>query len=756
MRDVAQGPLEVTDWSLRDRLYGTCPPADPQILWLGHDHVQSSYLHSPDFEPLPMTLMFRDFYGTDWDTENTLSRHDIHRSHPSLKVLNVSDAAAATAAYIQSWLYFGLLEAICGRAISVSYLTRSGHGGQDWMYSRNLGILLATWRRGLDAAEPGAQEATLHEARDCAALASTILHHILKELERSGFSELRTSMLRVEPCLSALHEAVVAFVERELRMEVRSFGGIDPESPDVPRPYSESLVAKGWCRFVVASAEIAMSPSLLRSVAAADFKESTKGHENCTAEQCRRNHVELSTYKPMHTVPGCRCAFVRPSIKSVKDILNAGKIPVVQVSRDSDTLTLGAVDIDDADADYIAFSHVWADGLGSSTEAGLPRCQILRLDQLASRQLSFGRWFWIDGLLVPYKEPYRGKAIQMMKATYQNATGVIVLDSSLRSLSISASTLELGWAVFASGWFGRLWTYQEGFLPPWVDLELHDGLLDLYALIQRLYKSYFDHSASPFPNVFIRDLLAVLQKARPLDRTARARLDSRPKVRRIVDIFNAFTRRRTSRPDDQLLIMGLLLDIDVRELMKKEGADRWVHFYLSLGEIPWTVVFDRRPKMANYPFRWAPDSWISAGRDVWLHYDDALGTISDRGLKVKLSVLFLEQAHHTDMSALFLEVGELQYELSRTNPSPPPRMDKFNMVIVRYFRHESPPESLEKNSRMLLDVGLGLSEDSGDHSLQYDFSPGWEIHLMTEQRENDSASIQSVQAEWVTRDIWFT
>ncbi|ETI22027.1 hypothetical protein G647_06097 [Cladophialophora carrionii CBS 160.54] len=704
-----------------------------------------------------MTETFRDLYGIDWDTENTLSSRDINCAHPSLKDLSASAAAAATAAYIQSWLYFGLLEAICGRAISVSYLTRPDTDGQAWMYSRHLGLLLATWRKELDAIEHEAREATLHEARDCATLASTILHEILRESTKSDFSELRTSLLSVEPCLSALHEAIVAFVERELRMEVRSFGSFEAGPFEVSRPYSESLVAKGWCRFVVASAEVAMSPSLLRSVAAADFQESTKGHEHCTAEQCRRNHVELSTYKPLHTAPNCQCAFLKPSIKSVRAILNVRKIPVVQLSQNGRNLELGAVDLYDPSADYIAFSHVWADGLGSSTEAGLPRCQILRLDHLAGLRLSFGRWFWIDGLLVPSQEPYRGKAIEMMKETYQNATGVIVLDSSLRSLSVSASTLELGWAVFASGWFGRLWTYEEGFLPPWVDMELQDGLLDLYVLIQRLYKSYFDRSGSPFPNVFLRDLLAVLQKARPLDRTARARFDSRPKVRRIVDIFNAFTRRRTSRADDQLLIMGLLLDVDVRGLMKKEGADRWTHFYLGLGEIPWTVVFDRRPKIEKYPFRWAPASWISPGRDVWLHYDDALGTISDRGLKVRLSVLSLEQARCTDMSALFLEVDELRYELSRSSPSPSSTLDKFNIVFVRYFAHESPQESLRKNNSLLLEVGLGLlSQESDDHPLQYDFSPGWDIHLMTEQRDDNTAPVETVQAEWMERDFCFT
>ncbi|EXJ59004.1 hypothetical protein A1O7_06435 [Cladophialophora yegresii CBS 114405] len=700
--------------------------------------------------------MFRDLYGTDWDTENTLSSRDIHRAHPSLTDLSVSDAAAATAAFIQSWLYFGLLEAICGRAISVSYLTRPDTDSRNWMYSRNLGVLLAAWRRALDAVDDEVREAILHEARDCATLASTILHEILKESTKSDFRELRTLILEVEPCLSALHEAIVAFVERELRMEVRSFGSIEAEPFEAPRSYSESLVAKGWCRFVVASAEVAMSPSLLRCVAAANFEESAGGHEHCTAEQCRRNHVELSTYKPLHIAPDCQCAFVKPSIRSIRAILDARQIPVVQLSQNSGTLEVGAVDLDDPRADYIAFSHVWADGLGSSTEAGLPRCQLLRLDDLAGQRLSFGRWFWIDGLLVPHKEPYRGKAIEMMKETYRNATGVIVLDSSLRSHSVSASPLELGWAVFASGWFGRLWTYQEGFLPPWLDMELQDGLLDLYVLIQRLYKSYFDHSASPFPNVFLRDLLAILQKARPLDRAARARFDSRPKVRRIVDVFNALTRRRTSRANDQLLIMGLLLDIDVRGLMKEEGARRWTHFYLSLGEIPWTVVFDRRPKMENCPFRWAPASWISPGRDVWLHYDDALGTISDQGLSVRLSVLSLERARHTNVSALFLEVHDFRYELSRSSPSPSSKLDRFNTVFVRYFMHESPQESLRKNNSLLLDVGLGLSQDSDDPPLQHDFSPGWQIHLMTEQRDDSMAPIETVQAEWIEKDFCFT
>ena len=54
-----------------------------------------------------------------------------------------------------------------------NYITRSDPDGQDWMYGRNLGILLATWRRGLEVVETEFQEITLRKARDCATLAST-------------------------------------------------------------------------------------------------------------------------------------------------------------------------------------------------------------------------------------------------------------------------------------------------------------------------------------------------------------------------------------------------------------------------------------------------------------------------------------------------------------------------------------------------------------------------------------------------------
>src|ERR1700722_6445519 len=84
------------------------------------------------------------------------------------------------------------------------------------------------------------------------------------------------------------------------------------------------------------------------------------------------------------------------------------------------------------------------------------------------------------------------------------------------------------------------------------------------------------HSHSYSHEIF----LLLCRRHGPLDHKHYARTKSR----RVVDTFNVLTRRQTSRPDDQLLVLGLLLDIDVEHLMTLSDEDRWKEFYLSMRE----------------------------------------------------------------------------------------------------------------------------------------------------------------------------
>jgi Heterokaryon incompatibility protein (HET) len=107
----------------------------------------------------------------------------------------------------------------------------------------------------------------------------------------------------------------------------------------------------------------------------------------------------------------------------------------------------------------VAFSHVWADGLGSRTEHGLPACQIRRLSSLASKLVPTSA-FWIDSLCIPGAKEPRAQAIRLMVSTYDEAAAVLVLDSGFQSCLSDTSTEEKLLRLLTSSWMRRLWTLQ--------------------------------------------------------------------------------------------------------------------------------------------------------------------------------------------------------------------------------------------------------------------------------------------------------
>ena len=85
---------------------------------------------------------------------------------------------------------------------------------------------------------------------------------------------------------------------------------------------------------------------------------------------------------------------------------------------------------------HTSISHVWVDGLGSSTEEGLHSCQVQRIHELVTWLLP-GKppAFWIDSLCIPKQHDLRKAAIRLMGDTYKNADRVLVLDASIRVLA---------------------------------------------------------------------------------------------------------------------------------------------------------------------------------------------------------------------------------------------------------------------------------------------------------------------------------
>jgi hypothetical protein len=161
---------------------------------------------------------------------------------------------------------------------------------------------------------------------------------------------------------------------------------------------------------------------------------------------------------------------------AIDGILKKGQLPLLRIVPGQTLAELAGKILDSKPTSrYVALSHVWADGMGNPTANSLPRCQLLQLYGFLQHQdlatdagdAQGDLLLWCDTLCCPV-EPKEAKdrALTYMRRTYEDATHVLVLDTSLRLQdSATLSPEELCVRIFACGWMRRLWTLQEGSLP---------------------------------------------------------------------------------------------------------------------------------------------------------------------------------------------------------------------------------------------------------------------------------------------------
>lgn len=162
-----------------------------------------------------------------------------------------------------------------------------------------------------------------------------------------------------------------------------------------------------------------------------------------------------------HVTSECTCALVKPSMDDVREALLVDDVPAVVFDGVEPVVRPAS------EGPYVAISHVWADGLGSSTEIGLPRCQVERLDAVVRKLVPDGA-FWHDGLCVPSPETEKQvwqRAIKLLARTYAGADKVLVIDGGIRTQSsLTMPREECLLRIATSGWMQRIWTLQEGLL----------------------------------------------------------------------------------------------------------------------------------------------------------------------------------------------------------------------------------------------------------------------------------------------------
>ncbi|KAI0752514.1 hypothetical protein C8Q80DRAFT_1146525 [Daedaleopsis nitida] len=352
--------------------------------------------------------------------------------------------------------------------------------------------------------------------------------------------------------------------------------------------------------------------------------------------------VDTKDYVAKHVEDGCSCALVKPSVDDVRECLERGDVPVVTFDG-RELVVHGA-----SRTPYVAISHVWADGLGSTTEDGLPRCQVQRLANF-TRALVPGGAFWQDGLCVPSVKALRRRAIALMVDTYANADKVVVIDHSIRTqCTLSTPKEECLLRIATSGWMQRIWTLQEGMLGRELVFEVADGLIDC---------THFDG----YPYVTAIHLMPILRHRRRDDSTlAFERRLAHPPRCTLNDLITLLRYRTTSHPEDEPVAIAGLLGVDAGKLVCLEGRQKRMRaLFLHLREVPRHLALfgwscDR---LALPHFSWAPASlsdMLWPGDDN----DPLIGTCTDDGLFGDFAVVRFPQVQLADDCGVIATISD--------------------------------------------------------------------------------------------------
>ncbi|KAL1638041.1 hypothetical protein SLS58_009062 [Diplodia intermedia] len=289
--------------------------------------------------------------------------------------------------------------------------------------------------------------------------------------------------------------------------------------------------------------------------------------------------------------------------------IDNNKIPVMRVTRAGDEVKLGVVAHDPHSPEktsFVAISHVWVDGLGSTSEKGLPSCQVIRLAKsVASLTEGGDTQFWMDSLCIPEAQRQRKKAIGTMREVYQNAVAVLVIEKTIAKISKDAKPMDKFWAILSSSWAQRLWTYQEGYLAAKVFMLVADEqLIEMRPPFDEVLDIMRRHARTAAFHYLLEGMVAL----RPRD-----------KAETDIDMgfaADALSWRTTSKATDETIAIAALFDIDSDRLISVEGSEaRMRAFFLMVGRTPWDIIFHDTPRLSAPGFRWAPASLLARARE---------------------------------------------------------------------------------------------------------------------------------------------
>ena len=582
-----------------------------------------------DFFTYPVRAGKPHMLHSPYDLDSCLAFRERERQHPT--------PTRELESFFQAWLFFGLINEILGDLCTADDFVRTAaDGGSKVITTSQLPTILDRWVQRV-------QQGDLKPSYDHVAECLRLVHDVLRVAGPVFDPNLKFSLVSLGELFE--YAANKAFLIEDFA-KYNKCPGTWPTLLDEPTRAS-SMQEHGWCPSQLALLLPRTCPvQLVYFLTRLSLPDVSGRHLTCDQYKCTAHQIIPDQYKTRHFTANCDCNHWAADVSTIDSILKDGRLPLLRIipRHPLADLTVEIV-ASEPSSRYVALSHVWADGLGNPTENALPRCQLrylhhllqhLDLDTNAERPRG-DLLLWCDTLCCPVApKTAKDRALTYMRKTYENATHVLVLDTSLqRYNSVSLSPEEICVRIIASGWMRRLWTLQEGWLPSakgrlW--FQFCDKAINLQHLLQTTLDTLRNQlNCKGIVGVIISHLLAF---------TNVSRFDADGEVLGLALMDDILRFRSVSVSSDEPILIGNLLGLPIEKILDDSIETRMYKMWSLMDAvgIPKSILFRLGPRLQTQAFRWAPSTMLFHESTnkllLTVPKGDNRGILSPRGLRV--------------------------------------------------------------------------------------------------------------------------
>ena len=515
--------------------------------------------------------------------------------------------------FLQTWLFFGLLAEVLGDLYDHEvFVTESSDTRERVLSTKDLQSLIEKRITWIATLEKSVQKQIYEHAGKCIDTAW--------EAWRLDFDP------RVKYSIGAVAELIASAIDKA---HLSAFPGSDVCQKSFVNGFytekiKERMVEANWCPndFARVRAKF-QSIQLLYYYSRMKKPLSKLHHRNCTEDRCVAHSINLSQYRTRHC-EGCDeagiCEDVSIDNQLIMNILQSGALPLLLLKRRIDEPRKVSVELCSSaniGNNYVAISHVWADGMGNPNTNSLPQCQLARLSDIVDGMDDGGQraMIWLDTFCCPVDPDAKKLALSRMRRTYFESSKVLVLDSTLYCYnSEDIHPAEINARILTSPWMRRLWCLQEGALARSVGLWVYfkDGPVHMPGIWTRLYV------LSSKDLKYRRLLQDMVDETRPM--SLHNYYNTPKSTPNLALLDRALSYRNTTVASDESLCIATLMDLNIDRILPLCGEERMATIWDLIAEkneggLPSRMVFLEGPKLEHKGYHWAPSTLLPSSEN---------------------------------------------------------------------------------------------------------------------------------------------